>query len=157
MSNKDDTIYLRHILDAIAQIEEYLTGVDEAGLFGNWLAQDGVIRQMEIIGEATRNLSPSLRRRYANAAWQDIAGIRSKLIHDYFGVSLKAVWLTAQGVGVHARQRRFALGERAPLSCRCHATAMRGLAAPYFSPSNRAHPWALSSSPLSSGPCFPFT
>ena len=54
-----------------------------------------MIRQIEIIGEATRRLSSGLRNKYAHIPWDDIAGMRDKLIHDYFGVDVEKVWLTA--------------------------------------------------------------
>lgn len=91
---KDDTVYLRHILDAIDQIEEYVAGLDYEGFLRTRLVQDGVIRQLEIIGEATKNLSQVLREQYPNIPWKDIAGMRDKLIHQYFGVDLSAVWET---------------------------------------------------------------
>lgn len=57
--------------------------------------QDGVIRQFEIIGEATKNLSPQLKDQfYPDIPWKDIAGMRVKLIHQYFGVDISAVWET---------------------------------------------------------------
>lgn len=60
------------------------------------LVQDGVIRQLEIIGEATKRLSLELREKNSDIPWQDIAGMRDKLIHGYFGVDIEKVWLTAK-------------------------------------------------------------
>jgi uncharacterized protein with HEPN domain len=89
----DETVYLCHILDAITRIEEYLEGVGEDAFYEQYLIQDAVIRQLEIIGEAVRHVSEELRGKYPQIPWQDIAGTRDKLIHDYFGVDLEKVWL----------------------------------------------------------------
>jgi uncharacterized protein with HEPN domain len=91
----NETVYLQHILDAIAKVETYLQDVDEETFDENSLLQDGVIRQIEIVGEATRHLSAEFRSRYPQVPWADIAGMRHKLIHDYFGVDIGKVWLTA--------------------------------------------------------------
>ncbi len=72
---KDDTVYLRHILDAASIIEEYLQGVDEKKFKATRLLQDGTIRQIEIIGEAVRHISKDLRRTYPEVPWEDIAGM----------------------------------------------------------------------------------
>ena len=60
------------------------------------MIQDGVIRQIEIIGEATKQLSLKLRENYSLIPWQDVAGMRDKLIHHYFGIDIGEVWLTAK-------------------------------------------------------------
>ncbi len=93
---RDDSAYLRHIMDSIARIETYLLGIDEAKFLRVSLIQDGVIRQLEVVGEAVKLLSEEMRAKHPHVPWQDIAGMRDKLIHGYFGVDLEKVWLTAR-------------------------------------------------------------
>jgi uncharacterized protein with HEPN domain len=93
---RGETAYLQHLLDAILKVESYLVGLDESAFLGDTRTQDAVVRQLEIIGEATKKLSPESRRRSPATPWQDIAGMRDKLIHDYFDVDLRRVWNTAK-------------------------------------------------------------
>jgi Uncharacterized conserved protein len=91
---KDDSVFLNHILDAINQIEEYTTGVIYEEFLEKRLIQDAVVRQLEIIGEATKNLSSNTTEKNPHVPWKEIAGMRDKLIHVYFGVDLEEVWNT---------------------------------------------------------------
>ncbi len=92
---KDDGVYLRHILDALTKIESYVAvGRDVFLSTSHW--QDAVIRQLEIIGEATKRLSLDLRSHHSDVPWRRIAGLRDVLIHDYMGVRLAAVWEVTQ-------------------------------------------------------------
>jgi len=88
---KDDCIYLLHIRDAIRQIVEY-TAIRKEEFCVDRKTQDAVVRNLEIIGEATKRLSPTLKSAHPDIAWQPIAGMRDKLIHDYFGVNVELVW-----------------------------------------------------------------
>ncbi len=91
---KDNLVYLKHTLDAISRIEEYTHNISYQIFIKNNLLQDGVIRQIEIIGEATKRLSKEIKEKYSEIPWKDVAGMRDKLIHDYFGVDIGAVWDT---------------------------------------------------------------
>jgi uncharacterized protein with HEPN domain len=86
-----DKVYLLHIRDALAKIESYVAiGYDRFMADSHW--QDAVIRQLEIVGEATKKLSPELKLRFPSVPWRQISGLRDVLIHDYMGVDLNAIW-----------------------------------------------------------------
>ncbi len=91
---EQDIVFLQHILDAINLIEEYTKNKSYKDFENNRMLQDAVIRELEIIGEATKNLSKELRKAHPHIPWKQIAGMRDKLIHGYFGVDLEAVWNT---------------------------------------------------------------
>jgi uncharacterized protein with HEPN domain len=99
------------MLDAIDRIESYVAvGRDLFLASPHW--QDATIRQLEILGEATKRLSPEMRSRYDEVPWRRIAGLRDVLIHDYMGVDLWAVWeVTQQNVPVLKAQLDLILEE----------------------------------------------
>jgi len=87
---------MAHITDAIQQIFAYTEGMDYSEFRTVRMAQDAVIRQFEIIGEAAKNLSAEFRSRNDSIPWKDLAGFRDKLIHQYFGVDLATVWRSVE-------------------------------------------------------------
>lgn len=89
---RSDPVYLSHILDAITQIETYAAGLSYDQFSQTRLVQDGVVRQLEIIGEASRNLSDGFRDQHPEQPWPQIIGLRNRLIHAYFEVNLGIVW-----------------------------------------------------------------
>ena len=91
---KRDKAYLRHILDAISNVEKFIDGVNKENFLGNVEKQYAVLRGLEIVEEATKNLSEELKKKHPNIPWKEIAGMRDKLIHQYFGVNLDLVWET---------------------------------------------------------------
>lgn len=93
---KDDSVYLEHILQSIAKIEDYANGIKYLDFIKNEEKQDAVIRKIEIIGEASKKISKKLKEKYATIPWRAIAGMRDKLIHDYFEVDYETIWETVQ-------------------------------------------------------------
>jgi len=93
-----DADYLEHIQDAIARITRYTAGKNESGFIADELVQDGVIRNLEIIGEAVAKLSSELKAEHADVPWSDISGMRNRLIHGYVTVNLEIVWSTVEKV-----------------------------------------------------------
>lgn len=89
---KDPQIFLKHILESIIWIEKDVKGLSKEEFLANVPIQDAVIRRIEIIGEAVRNIPADLRKDYPVVPWQNISGMRDKLIHGYFGVDLELVW-----------------------------------------------------------------
>ncbi len=89
---KDPLIFIKHILESIKNIEGFMKGVSKSYFLKNKEKQNAVIRELEIIGEAVKNIPAGFRSKNANIPWRDIAGMRDKLMHHYFGVNLETVW-----------------------------------------------------------------
>jgi uncharacterized protein with HEPN domain len=79
---RDDTVYLHHILDAIESIEDYTGGMSENEFLSNSMAHDAVVRQIEIIGEAARNISDEFQGKHPKLPWAQMIGIRNKIAHE---------------------------------------------------------------------------
>lgn len=88
---KDDRVYLAHVRDAINRILDY-TAAGKGEFLDDAKTQDAVVRNLEILGEAAKNVSGELRQTHENVPWRRLAGMRDKLIHEYFGVNLDIVW-----------------------------------------------------------------
>ncbi len=95
MSRRTDLEFLQDIREAVRRIRAYCqtpSAITYDQFRADTRTQDAIIRNLEIIGEATKNLSPQMRDRYPDMPWKGMAGIRDRLIHHYFGVNLDIVW-----------------------------------------------------------------
>lgn len=90
--DKDISIYFKHIKDSCNRIGRFIKDVSYPKLLRDELIQNAVIRQLEVIGEATRQIPHEVRTKYKQVNWNDIVGMRDKLVHDYIGVDLDVVW-----------------------------------------------------------------
>jgi uncharacterized protein with HEPN domain len=85
---KDDLFYIENILQSIDRIQSYISDKDQESFVDDFITQDAVVRQLEIIGEATKRVSKDFRNNYPDIPWADMAGMRDVLIHDYIDVDL---------------------------------------------------------------------
>jgi len=90
---RDVVLYVRDILENIELAEEFAKDVNHEEFVNDKKTNHAVIRCIEIMGEAAKNVPQSIREKYPQILWKDIAGMRDKIIHFYFGVNLKRVWL----------------------------------------------------------------
>jgi uncharacterized protein with HEPN domain len=90
------TDYLHDILDAIEKIEQFTAGMTYEQFAGDDKTGFAVVRALEIIGEAAKQVPEGIRTRHPAIPWREMAGTRDKLIHAYFGVNAKVVWKTVQ-------------------------------------------------------------
>ncbi len=89
---RDDKVFLKHILDEISYIIKETKNLSFNNIINNETLKRALIRSLEIIGEATKNISGEFKQRYPDVEWKEIAGLRDKLIHFYFGVDWDTVW-----------------------------------------------------------------
>lgn len=92
---KDDRVYLTHIIQGLQRLISYTESMSLEYFLSDVKTQDACIRQLEVIGEATKRISISLRDRFPKIAWRGMAGMRDRLIHEYMDIDLSIVWSTA--------------------------------------------------------------
>lgn len=89
---KDNLIFIKHILASIEDIESFSKGLLKKEFIKNKLKQNAIVRSIEVIGEASKNLPNSFKEKYSDIYWKEIIGTRDKIIHHYFGIDLDIVW-----------------------------------------------------------------
>jgi uncharacterized protein with HEPN domain len=85
-------LYLQDILESILAIEEYTHNITENEFYSNLQLQDALVRRLEIIGEAVKNVDDGFKNKHPQIPWKKIAGMRDVVAHEYFGVKLDRVW-----------------------------------------------------------------
>lgn len=90
---KDPIVFVKHIIESIDLIQTYIKGKSKEDLKKNIQFQDAIFRRLEIIGEATKNLSLDFKEKYPEIPWLDMADTRNKIIHHYFGLDVEIIWL----------------------------------------------------------------
>jgi len=94
---RDCRVYLRDILQAFRNAQQFVGRMSYEEFLSDRKTISAVLRELEIVGEATKQLPASVRRKYPQIPWSDMAGMRDKLIHFYFGVDMEIVWETVKG------------------------------------------------------------
>lgn len=95
---RDPTLYLKDILDAMDAIEKFVEDIEFDEFKRDDKTSSAVIRKFEIIGEATKNIPDKIRQTHPGIPWKEMAGMRDKLIHFYFGIKYDLVWRTIEDV-----------------------------------------------------------
>ena len=96
MPDRDHSVFLRDIVDAIGKIDRYTAGMTYEEFIQNEMAVDAVIRNFEIIGEAASHVPGAIRAKHPAIPWEKMKAMRNIMIHEYFGVDLETLWKTAK-------------------------------------------------------------
>lgn len=91
-SRRGDRDYLDDIQDSLKQIQQYTHGYTFQQFVDDRKTQDAVVRNLEIMGEAAKHISAALRKRHSEIPWKSLAGVRDRVVHDYFGINYEIIW-----------------------------------------------------------------
>ncbi len=91
-SKRGDKDYLEDIRDSLKQIELYTHSYTFEEFVADRKTQDAVVRNLEIMGEAAKHISAALRKRHSEIPWKSLAGVRDRVVHDYFGINYEIIW-----------------------------------------------------------------
>lgn len=94
--NRSEKLFFNDIIGSVDLVEEYISGKTFEDFSASSLLQDAVLRRIEIIGEAVKNISDETKNKHSGIPWKNIAGTRDVLTHEYFGVNLERIWKTAE-------------------------------------------------------------
>ncbi len=94
--SRDPRVYLEDVLESIRRINTYITGLDEERLAADQLRLDAVVRNLEVIGEAVKQLPEEITQQQSHVEWRKIGGLRDILIHHYFGIDVGIIWDVVQ-------------------------------------------------------------
>ena len=96
MTIRDGKLYLQDIGDSISKINKYTDGLDFGAFAIDYKTIDAVVRNLEIIGEAVKNLPQEIKNKHKDVPWNEISGMRNKITHEYWGVDEDILWKTVK-------------------------------------------------------------
>jgi uncharacterized protein with HEPN domain len=110
-----DRDYLGDIVEAAERVLSYAGGFSFESFLEDGRTQDAVLRNLQVIGEAARKISPELRSAHSFLPWREMTGLRNRIVHDYFGVDLEVVWVIVNDeLPVLLREIQAILGDQTP-------------------------------------------
>jgi len=92
MSKREWKLFVEDVLESIELIEKYIKGMKNEDFINDRKTTDAVVRNLEIIGEASKYIPEEVKERYPDIDWKGVIGLRNRITHEYFGISLRIVW-----------------------------------------------------------------
>ncbi len=94
-SERDHILYLEDIVNSMKRVHEYIEGLDFKKFKHDYKTVDAVVRNFEVIGEASKNLPADLKLQNTHVPWEEMYRLRNKVIHEYFGLDYEVIWIIA--------------------------------------------------------------